>query len=146
MELTDKQWELIEPLLPEGKSGPGKKGRPRRDDRAIVDGILWILRTGAPWKDLPGRYPPRNTCHHRFQEWANDGTLERVLEAIARDLKERGGLDLRETFIDGSFTAAKKGGFALGQPSAERALKSWQLSSAMVFLSPFALNVLRRMK
>jgi transposase len=49
MELTDKQWELIVPLPPEGKSGPGKKGRPRRDDRAILGGILWILRTGAPW-------------------------------------------------------------------------------------------------
>jgi transposase len=146
MELTDKQWELIGPLLPPGKSGSGKKGRPRRDDRAILDGILWILRTGAPWKDLPARYPPRNTCHRRFQEWVRDGTLERVLEAIARDLKERGGLDLRETFIDGSFTAAKKGGFALGQPSAERAPSSWQLSSAMVFLSPFASQVLRRMK
>ena len=116
MELTDKQWELIEPLLSAGKSGPGKKGRPRRNNREILDGILWIMRTGAPWKDLPTRYPPRNTCHRRFQEWVKDKTLERILETIARDLEERGGLDLRETFIDGSFTAAKKGGFALGQP------------------------------
>jgi transposase len=146
MELTDKQWELIEPLLPEGKSGPGKKGRPRRNDREILNGILWILRTGAPWKDIPGRYPPRNTCHSRFQEWVTNKTLERILEAVARDLEERGGLDLRETFIDGSFTSAKKGGFALGQPNAARAPKSWQLSTAMVFLSPYASKVLRRMK
>ena len=146
MDLTDRQWELIGPLLPEGKSGPGKKGRPRRNSRDILDGILWILRTGAPWKDLPARYPPRNTCHRRFQEWVKDKTLERILEAIARDLEERGGLDLRETFIDGSFTAAKKGGFALGQPNAERAPRSWQLSTAMVFLSPYASKVLRRMK
>ncbi|HKJ00310.1 MAG TPA: transposase [bacterium] len=109
MELTDKQWKLIEPLLPEGKSGPGKKGRPRCDDRTILDGIFWILRTGAPWKDPAGRYLPRNTCHRRFQERVQDWTLECVLEAIARDLKERGGLDLREAFIDGSFTAAKRG-------------------------------------
>jgi len=146
MELRDKQWELIGPLLPEGKSGTGKKGRPRRDNREVLNGILWILRTGAPWKDLPERYPPRNTCHRRFQEWVNDGTLERVLKAIACDLKERGGLDLREAFIDGTFSSAKKGGFALGQPSAERAPRSWPLSSAMVFLSPFASKVLRRMK
>jgi len=72
--------------------------------------------------------------------------LERVLEAIARYLKEQGGFDLRETFIDGSFAAAKKGPFALGQPRAERAPRSWQLSSAMVFLSPFASKMLRRMK
>ena len=146
MDLTDKQWELIGPLLPAGKSGPGKKGRPRRNNREILDGILWIMRTGAPWKDLPGRYPPRNTCHRRFQEWVNDKTLERILKAVACDLEDRGGLDLRETFIDGSFSSAKKGGFALGQPSAERAPRLWQLSTAMVFLSPYASKVLRRMK
>ena len=72
--------------------------------------------------------------------------MEHLLETNARDLNERGGLDLRESFIDGSFTAAKKGGFALAQPNAERALKSWRLSTAMVFLSPYALKVLRRMK
>lgn len=58
MELADKQWEVIEPLIPEGLSGPNRKGRPRRNSREVLDAILWILRTGAPWKDLPDRYPP----------------------------------------------------------------------------------------
>ena len=146
MELTDKQWEIIEPLIPDGKNGPGRKGRPRRNNRDVLDAILWILRTGAPWKDLPDRYPPSPTCHRRFQEWVKSKVFDRILETLARDLKERGKLDLRETFIDGSFAAAKKGAFALGQPNAARAPKSWQSWTALVFQSPYALKVLRRMK
>ena len=146
MDLTEKQWIIIEPLIPKGKSGVGRKGRPRKNDREILNGILWILRTGAPWKYLPREYPPRSTCHRRFTGWVRDKTLEKILEHLARDLQERGGLDLREAFIDGSFASAKKGGFALGLPNAERAPRSWQLSTAMVFLSPYASKVLRRMR
>lgn len=136
--MTDKQWELIDPLFPVGKSGPRKKGRPRRNNQEVLEGILWIVDTGAPWKDLPGRCPPQNTCHRRFQEWVNDKTLEHTVETISRDLEDQGGLNLQETFIDSSFSSAKKGGFALVQPNAKRAPGSWQLSTAMVFLSPYA--------
>jgi transposase len=73
-----------------------------------ASGIVWILRTGAQWADLPERYPPYQTGHRRFQCWSADSTLERVLEALARDLKERGKLDLAECFIDGTFVVAKK--------------------------------------
>jgi len=76
----------------------------------VLDGILWILRTGAPWRDLPERYPPYQTCHRRFQRWAEEGVLAGVLRALAEDLKERGGLDLPECFIAGAFVGAKKGG------------------------------------
>ena len=86
MKPMDKPWELIGSLLPEGKRGPGKKGRPRRDRWEVLNGILWILRMGAPWKEPPERYPPRNTCHRRFQEKVSDGTLEGVLKAIPCDL------------------------------------------------------------
>ena len=74
------------------------------------NGVLWVLRTGAPWYDLLERYPPYQTCHRRFQTWVHDGTLEGILKALAQDLKERGGLDLTECFIDGTFIVAKKGG------------------------------------
>jgi transposase len=78
-----------------------------------LNGILWILRTGAQWAELPKRYPPYQTCHRRFQRWVRAGTLERILEALAADLKERGGLDLSECFsecfIDGAFVVAKEG-------------------------------------
>src|SRR5689334_15406295 len=110
MDLTDAQWSLLEPLIPRPKSGPGRRGRPAQDPRAVLNGILWILRTGAPWHDLPERYPPYQTCHRRFQKWAGDDTFGRLMRALARDLESRGGIDLEECFIDGSFTAAKKGG------------------------------------
>jgi hypothetical protein len=69
---------------------------------------LWILRTGAQWHTLLVEYPPYQTCHRRFQRWVRDGTLERVLEALARDLKDRGKLDLSECFSDATFVVAKK--------------------------------------
>ncbi|MBP8912037.1 MAG: transposase, partial [Phycisphaerae bacterium] len=63
MDLTNEQWERIKPFIPRTKSGPGQSGRPPQDRREVLNGILWILRTGAPWADLPERYPPRSTCH-----------------------------------------------------------------------------------
>ena len=90
MDVTDRHWEIIEPMLPEPLSGPGKRGRPQRNKREVWDGILQKLRTGAPWKDIPQRYPPYQTCHRRFQAWRKDGTFERVLTALAMDHKERG--------------------------------------------------------
>jgi transposase len=146
MNLTDEQWSILQPLIPEPKRRPDGRGRPWRDNREVLDGILWVLKTGAQWAELPDKYPPYQTCHRRFQQWSRDKTIERVLEALALDLKERGGLDLREVYIDGSFAAAKKGGFALGRPNAARAPRSWQLRTAPVFLSPLGLKVLRRMK
>ncbi|HEY6529423.1 MAG TPA: transposase, partial [Cellvibrionaceae bacterium] len=62
MELTKQQWELVIPFLPEKDLTQQGKGRPRVDPREILEGILWILRTGAPWKDMPERYPPYQTC------------------------------------------------------------------------------------
>ena len=109
MELTDQQWQVIDPLLSRGKSGPGFKGRPRRNSRNVLEGILWILRTGARWKDLPGDFPAFQTCNRRFGKWIRDGTLKNVLLAIVADLQARGGIDLSETFIDGTFSSAKKG-------------------------------------
>jgi transposase len=115
MDLKDEQWLMLERLIPEPPRGEDRRGRPWRDSREVWNGILWILRTGAPWKDLPERYPPYHTCHRRFQAWVRDGTYERVLEALVTDLKERGGLDLSECFIDGTFVAAKKGGLGWGR-------------------------------
>ena len=138
MELTQAQWELVEPVLL--SSVPKKKvsGRPRRDDRDILNGILWVCRTGAPWQDMPDRYPPYQTCHRRFQEWVEMETWEKILVTLAVDLKRRGKIDLSEAFIDGSFAAAKKGALALGKPSVARAARSWQSQTVMVFLSPYA--------
>ena len=146
MDLTDDQWAVIAPFFTTPTPRSDGKGRPRVDYRAVMNGILWILRTGAHWQDLPPRYPSRSTCHRRFQSWSMDGTLEKILQHLARDLHRRGGLDLRETYIDGSFAAAKKGAAWLAKPSAVKGPRSWQLQTAMAFLSPQGLQALRRMK
>jgi transposase len=146
MDLKDEQWAVVEPLLPKVPRRADGKGRPRVDDRAILNGILWVLRTGAPWHDMPNRYPPYQTCHRRFQEWVEKGVFEEVLRALVKDVKERGGLDLTECFIDGSFVIAKKGALGWEKPSGAMAQSSWQWQMALVFLSPYPLEVLRRMK
>ena len=110
MDLTDEQWRVVEALIGELPRRADGRGRPWRSSREVLNGILWILRTGTQWADLPERYPPYQTRHRRFQRWVRDGTFERVLEALAQDLKERGCLDLSECFIDGTFIVAKKGG------------------------------------
>jgi transposase len=74
-ELTDSAWERIAPLLPED----GRPGGRWRSHRVVVNGILWKLRTGAPWRDLPSRYGPWQTCYERFVRWRRDGTWERLL-------------------------------------------------------------------
>jgi len=144
-ELTEEQWSLIGPLLPRIERVDGR-GRPRIEDRAVLNGIFWILRTGAPWADLPGRFPSYQTCHRRFQEWVESGTLKSVLESLAEDLRSRGKLDLSECFIDGTFVVAKKGGCAWERPSGAKVRRSWLWQTAMVFLSPYTLHLLLRMK
>ena len=85
---------------------PGPQGgRPYRDPRDVLNAVLWVLRTGAPWSDLPSRYPPYQTCHRRYQGWVDDGVLHRVLCALAEDLKTRGKIDITEAYIDGSSAA-----------------------------------------
>ena len=146
MDLTDEQWTIIEPLLPKPIKRADGKGRPRVDNRTILNGILWVMRTGAPWHDMPNRYPPYQTCHRRFQEWARVGMFEVVLKKLVEDVKERGDLDLTECFIDGTFVMAKKGAKGWEKPSGARVQSSWQWQMALVFLSPYPLEVLRRMK
>ena len=146
MEITNEQWELLAPLIPEPSKGPTGQGRPVSDPRAVLNGILWILRTGAHWKDLPGRYPPYQTCHRWFQRWRKEGVFDSILLLLAEDLRERGKLDLREAFIDGTFAPAKKGVVPLVKQSAERAPRSWQWQTLLVFLSPYTWQARRLMK
>src|SRR5215204_4244537 len=74
-ELTDEAWARIATLLPEN----GRRGGRWRDHREVVNGILWKLHTGAPWRDLPERYGPWQTCYDRFSRWRRDGTWDRLL-------------------------------------------------------------------
>ena len=122
MDLTDEQWAIVEPLIIRPPRRTDGKGQPRQDDRPLLNGMFCILRTGAPWPDLPERYPPFQSVHRRLQEWVANGTFERILTVLADDLLKRGQLDLRECFIDGTtpngHPVAKKGAPAWERPSA----------------------------
>jgi transposase len=144
-DLTDDQWSILDALIPEPT--PRKDGRGRwKARRSVLDGILWVLRTGAPWADVPDRYPSYQTCHRRFQQWVRSGVMKGILEALALDLKARGALDVRETLIDGSFAPAKKGVPKSGKRNAAKEPRSWQWPIAMVFRWPCASKVLHLTK
>lgn len=145
-ELTDEQWAIIEALIPEPPKREDGKGRPRREDRETLNGILWILRSGARWQDMPSRFPPYQTCHRRLQQWVRSGVFRRIVEALAEDLRSRGKLDLAECFIDATFVVAKKGALALARPSGARVRSSWQWQTALALLSPYTRRLLARMK
>jgi len=108
-DLRDDQWEVLDTLIPKPKRRIDGRGRPWKSRRSVLNGILRVLRTGAPWADSPDRYPSYQTCHRRFQQWVRSGVMRGVLEALAADPKIRGALDVEEAFIDGSFAPAKKG-------------------------------------
>jgi transposase len=146
MDITDEQWKIVEAILPEDPVRDDGRGRPWSDRRKVLNGALWILRTGAPWQDLPPRYGPYQTAHRRFQNWVRSGVIEKILLRLAQHLQEVGGLDLKECFVDGTFVPAKKGGVASGKPSGARGPRSWVLQTAMVFLSPCGQKVLRQLK
>jgi transposase len=124
--LSDGQWERLRPLLPPPAQG---RGRPRRDDRLIVDGILWRLATGVPWRDLPARFGPWRTVYSRFRRWHQAGVWERALAAVQAEADAVGELDWALHFLDGSTVrahqhaaGAKKG--AVRKPSAAPAAAS----------------------
>jgi transposase len=124
--LSDAQWERLRPLLPPPPQG---RGRPRADDRQIVNGILWRLATGVPWRDLPERFGPWRTVYSRFRRWQHAGVWERVLAALHAEADARGELDWALHFLDGTTVrahqhaaGAKKG--AAIKPSAAPAAAS----------------------
>ncbi len=98
-ELTDDQWDRLEPLLPPQRPATG---RPARDHRTILNGILWILRTGAPWRDLPERFGPWKTVYSRFRRWQEAGIWDQILTALQREGAHDDRIDGSITMIDSS--------------------------------------------
>jgi transposase len=117
--LADQQWERIAPHLPEHPPSP-KGGRPRIPDRECLEGILWLLRSGARWQDIPVDLPSGSTCWRRLQEWAAEGVLERIQAILIGELHELGRVDLGELLADATFIRAKKGAWRSAGPSAAR--------------------------
>ena len=119
-EITDSQWALIVPLLPPRKP----RGRKRADDRQTLNGILWVLRSGARWNDLPREYGSDTRCHRRLQEWQQSGVWERIMTTLLSTLDAQGKLDWSKAFLDGSFVPAKKGEMRWGTAGKGRAAPS----------------------
>ncbi|MBK4739182.1 transposase [Noviherbaspirillum pedocola] len=120
-ELTDEQWAILEPPILATVQRADGRGRPQlHSDRAVLNGILWVLRTGAAWADLPDRFPSGCTCFRRFTRWVKSGVMRQILESLARHLEDAGRIDLSECFIDGTFVVAKKGDPKWERPSGAR--------------------------
>lgn len=101
--LTDKQWERLHAVLPPQQP---QTGRPNKDHRLVGNGILWIVRTGAPWRDLPTEYGPWQTCSTRFYRWVKAGVWDRVLAALQRQADHEGNLDWSLRHVDGTMIRA----------------------------------------
>src|SRR4051794_6189864 len=102
-ELTDQEWERLEPLLPAEKP---ERGRPNVDHRRIINGIVWRERTGAPWRDLPERYGPWSTVYSRFWRWREAGIWDRLFAAIQQEEDAAGAVDWSVQFVDGTVIRA----------------------------------------
>jgi transposase len=101
--LTDAQWEGLSRLVPPQRP---RTGRPARDHRIVLSAILWVLRTGAPWRDLPDRFGPWSTAWNRFRRWTAAGVWQRILEALQREADHAGRLDWTTHYVDGTVVRA----------------------------------------
>ena len=110
-ELLDEQWEVIQPLLPVHTA---TTGRPARDPRTMLNAMLWVLRTGAPWRDLPERFGPWQSAYHYFNAWRKAGLFDRLLEALQIRLDAAGQIDWDLWCVDGSSVRASRA--AAGAP------------------------------
>ena len=144
-ELTDSQWAKIEPLIPEPRQSR-KGGQLRAPNRACLEGILWILRTGAPWKDLPDRFPSGSTCWRRMIEWHEQDIWIDIWHKFLGMLDAQGRLNWEEVFADGTFSPAKKGDQESEKPSAGREQKLWWWRMVRAYLSGLSLLPQRPMR
>ena len=102
-DLTDQHWQRLEPLLPPQKP---HTGRPNEDHRKVINGILWILRTGAPWRDLPKGYGKHGTVSSRFYRWRAAGLWDRIFEAVQAQADAEGRLDWEVHYVDATTVRA----------------------------------------
>jgi transposase len=115
-ELTDEQWDAIKHIFDPAP----ERGRPRREPRQMLNAALWVLRSGAPWRDLPERYGPWQTAYHRFNQWSRDGTWDRILEALHVRLDREGHIDWDLWCIDGTSIRASRAAAGAGKRGAAK--------------------------
>jgi transposase len=131
--LSDAQWQKLAPLLPKLKAR--RRGRPLKDNRVVLAGILWVLKTGARWRDVPSDLGVSGSvCWKRLRRWDQQGVWLRIWRVFLSELDRQGRLDWQESFLDGSFAPAKKGATESAKPSVARAQSGWWWSTAKVCL------------
>ncbi len=123
-QLNDEQWALIADLFAEPPANP-RGGRPRAEARRCLEGILWVLKSGSRWKDLPRCFPSYVTCWRRFVDWSADGLWDEAWRRLVNKLDEQGKIAWEEGFADGTFASAKKGANTSAPPNAGRGRNSW---------------------
>lgn len=103
-DLTEAQWCVLAPHLPAN----AKKGQAWSNHRRVINGILWRLKTGAPWRDIPTRYGPHQTCYDRFVRWGRNGTWARILQALQAEADARGDVDWDSAALDATHIKAHR--------------------------------------
>src|SRR5882757_10911827 len=117
--VTDELWSRVEPHLPVRSPQP-RGGRPWVADRDCLEGVLWVLRTGARWGDIPVDLPSPSTCWRRLQEWSGEDCLDAIQAAVVEELDELGRLDWDQLLADATFIRGTKGATRLATPSAAK--------------------------
>jgi transposase len=123
LRLSDEQWDRIRDHFPEEHISPNRPGRKPIPARKVLEAVLWILNTGAQWHMLPQCYPNYKTVHRRFQNWCRNDVLREVMTDLANTLRDEGGLDESECFIDAMFSSAKGGGDEIGPTKRGKGVK-----------------------
>jgi transposase len=123
--LTDAEWTRLRPLLPPR----ARTGRPPKDHRTIVDALLWLGKSGAPWRDLPQRYGPWRTVATRFYRWTRSALWERLLAELRRIADAKGGIDWEMHMVDGTSVRAHR--CAAGGKGGPMARRSAAAAAAM---------------
>lgn len=103
-DLSERQWRQLEPHLP----GDPHRGHVYVDHRRVLNGILWRLKTGAPWRDVPARYGPWQTCYDRFVRWSRDGTWQRILQLLQAKADATGRIDWDGAALDSTHIKAHR--------------------------------------
>lgn len=129
--LTDRQWDRVRDLFerPQGRGGRW------RDHREMLDAVLWVMKTGAQWRDLPGRFGPWQTASSRFSRWRADGTLDRAVARLQRDIDREGLVDRSAFCVDTTHVRASRaaaGARKRGARAAEPATERWALVSRRI--------------
>jgi transposase len=122
-ELTDAEWARLAPLLP-----PRTAGKPRKDDRLVINAILWKLATGAPWRDLPERYGPWQSVYTRCRRWTRAGVWDRIFAAVHRQADAVGEIDWERHFGDGTVIRAHQ--HAAGAKGGTQRPRRWAAARA----------------